>query len=328
VRARAHDLVSTSEEFLQASWANAAAGNVVPIDLEGVLGTASHWTLSEARDHALDIGLPWWGITPFAVDEELEDRVGHDHVGRRVPAEEPPRFRGNTEAAVAQLREWTTEGWRVLIATDGTGLVSRVGEVLGEAEVPARRVDEGAGLPELPEGVVVITRASLGTGFVAPDARLAVLTEADLLGASGAGASTKDMRRMPSRRRKQVDPLQLRPGDHVVHEQQGVGSFVEMIQLNVQGATREYLVIEYAPSRRGHPGDRLFVPSDQLDQVTRSTGGDAPPLNKMGGSDWQRTKSRAKRHVRQIAGELIRLYSARMATPGYAFGPDSPWQRE
>src|SRR5699024_771521 len=122
VRARAHDLVSTSEEFLQASWANAAAGNVVPIDLEGVLGTASHWTLSEARDHALDIGLPWWSITPFAVDEELEDRVGHDHVGLRVPAEEPPRFRGNTEAAVAQLREWTTEGWRVLIATDGTGL--------------------------------------------------------------------------------------------------------------------------------------------------------------------------------------------------------------
>ena len=328
VRARAHDLVSTSEEFLQASWANAAAGNVVPIDLEGVLGTASHWTLSEARDHALDIGLPWWSITPFAVDEELEDRVGHDHVGLRVPAEEPPRFRGNTEAAVAQLREWTTEGWRVLIATDGTGLVSRVGEVLGEAEVPARRVDEGADLPELPEGVVVITRASLGTGFVAPGARLAVLTEADLLGTSGAGVSTKDMRRMPSRRRKQVDPLQLRPGDHVVHEQHGVGSFVEMIQRNVQGATREYLVIEYAPSRRGHPGDRLFVPSDQLDQVTRYTGGDAPPLNKMGGSDWQRTKSRAKRHVRQIAGELIRLYSARMATPGYAFGPDSPWQRE
>src|SRR5699024_10043805 len=73
---------------------------------------------------------------------------------------------------------------------------------------------------------------------------------------------------------------------------------------------------------------RLFVPSDQLDQVTRYVGGDAPALNKLGGSDWQKTKSRAKRHVRQIAGELIRLYSARMATPGHAFGPDTPWQRE
>lgn len=348
VRARAHDLVSTSEEFLQASWANAAAGNAVPIDLEGVLGTASHWTLAQAREHALDLDLPWWTVTPFAVDEELEaiaaglearprgglaprpafeDRVDHDHVGLRVPAQEPPRFRGNTEAAVAQLAEWTAAGWRVLVATDGAGLVTRVAEVLGEAEVATRTTapDEPV---ELGDGVVTLVRASLGTGFVAEEQRLAVLTEADLLGSSGAGATTRDMRRMPSRRRKQVDPLQLRPGDHVVHEQHGVGSFVEMIQRTVQGATREYLVIEYAPSRRGHPGDRLFVPTDQLDQVTRYVGGDAPALNKMGGSDWQKTKSRAKRHVRQIAGELIRLYSARMATPGHAFGPDTPWQRE
>ena len=257
----------------------------------------------------------------------MDDRVDHDHVGLRVPAEEPPHFRGNTEAAVAQLAEWTGAGWTVLVATDGQGLVARVAEVLRGADVPTRVMDEDEELV-LAEGVVSVTRASLGTGFVAPEERFAVLTEADLLGSSGAGASTRDMRRMPSRRRKQVDPLQLRPGDHVVHEQHGVGSFVEMIQRNVQGATREYLVIEYAPSRRGHPGDRLFVPTDQLDQVTRYVGGDAPALNKMGGSDWQKTKSRAKRHVRQIAGELIRLYSARMATPGHTFGPDTPWQRE
>ncbi|WP_306512763.1 transcription-repair coupling factor [Janibacter hoylei] len=334
VRARAHDLVSTSAEFLEASWANAAAGNAVPIDLEGVLGTASHWTLSQAREHALDLGLPWWTVTPFAVDDELDaiaadldDRVDHDHVGLRVPAEEPPRFRGNTEQAVAQLAEWAGAGWRVLVATDGAGLVTRVAQVLGEAGIATRTTAAGEPV-ELSDGVVTLVRASLGTGFVAPEQRLAVLTEADLLGSSGAGATTRDMRRMPSRRRKQVDPLQLRPGDHVVHEQHGVGSFVEMIQRTVQGATREYLVIEYAPSRRGHPGDRLFVPTDQLDQVTRYVGGEAPQLNKMGGSDWQKTKSRAKRHVKQIAGELIRLYSARMATPGHAFGPDTPWQRE
>ena len=72
MRARAHDLVSTSEEFLQASWANAAAGNSVPIDLEGVLGTASHWTLAQAREHALDLGLPWWSITPFAAPRSAD----------------------------------------------------------------------------------------------------------------------------------------------------------------------------------------------------------------------------------------------------------------
>ncbi|QBF45171.1 transcription-repair coupling factor [Janibacter limosus] len=334
VRARAHDLVSTSEEFLQASWANAAAGNAVPVDLEGVLGTASHWTLAQAREHALDLDLPWWTVTPFAVDDELaaiaadmDDRVDHDNVGLRVPAQEPPHFRGNTESAVAQLAEWSGAGWRVLVATDGAGLVARVAEVLGEADVATRTTGPDDQV-ELSDGVVTLVRASLGTGFVAEEQRLAVITEADLLGSSGTGATTRDMRRMPSRRRKQVDPLQLRPGDHVVHEQHGVGSFVEMIQRTVQGATREYLVIEYAPSRRGHPGDRLFVPTDQLDQVTRYVGGDAPPLNKMGGGDWHKTKSRAQRHVKQIAAELIRLYSARMATPGHAFGPDTPWQRE
>jgi transcription-repair coupling factor (superfamily II helicase) len=96
----------------------------------------------------------------------------------------------------------------------------------------------------------------------------------------------------------------------------------------VQGATREYLVIEYAPAKRGQPGDRLYVPSDALDQVTRYVGGEAPALHRLGGADWAKAKGRARKAVREIAGELIRLYSARMAAPGYAFGPDSPWQRE
>ncbi len=78
---------------------------------------------------------------------------------------------------------------------------------------------------------------------------------------------------MPARRRNVVDPMQLTPGDAVVHEQHGVGKFVEMMQRTIGGATREYLVIEYAPSKRGHPGDRLFVPSDALDQVTRYSAG-------------------------------------------------------
>ena len=87
---------------------------------------------------------------------------------------------------------------------------------------------------------------------------------------------------MPSRRRNQVDPLQLRPGDFVVHEQHGVGRFVEMVQRTVAGATREYLVLEYAPGKRGQPGDRLYVPTDQLDQVTRYVGGEQPTLQQDG----------------------------------------------
>ena len=101
-----------------------------------------------------------------------------------------------------------------------------------------------------------------------------------------------------------------------------------MTRREVQGATREYLVVEYAPAKRGQPGDRLFVPTDQLDLVTRYVGGESPSLHRLGGADWAKTKGRARKAVKQIAAELVRLYSARMASPGHAFGPDTPWQRE
>ena len=157
------------------------------------------------------------------------------------------------------------------------------------------------------------------------DLRLELLTEQDI---SGQRSATRDMSRMPSRRRNVIDPLQLKAGDPVVHEQHGVGRYVEMAQRTVAGATREYLVIEYAPAKRGQPGDRLFVPTDQLDQVTKYVGGEAPSLHRLGGADWQKSKSRARKAVKQIAGDLVKLYSARMSAPGHAFGPDTPWQRE
>ena len=188
---------------------------------------------------------------------------------------------------------WVADGWRSLVVTEGPGLAKRIAEVLGRARRP-----EPAGrrpTPTSSRALVTVTTGAVGAGFLAPAARLAVITETDLTGsAGGTGTSTKDMRRMPSRRRNQVDPLQLRPGDFVVHEQHGVGRFVEMMQRTVAGATREYLVLEYAPAKRGHPGDRLYVPTDQLDQVTRYVGGEQPTLNKMGGSDWQQTKSRGQ----------------------------------
>ncbi len=180
-----------------------------------------------------------------------------------------------------------------------------------------------AGPPE--RGVPYVVTGLFEHGFVWPDVRTALLTESDL---AGQRSSTKDMRRLPARRRGGIDPLRLRPGDYVVHEQHGVGRYVEMTSRTIHGATREYLVIEYAPGKRGQPPDRLYVPTDQLDEVTRYVGGEAPTLHRLGGADWAKTKGRARKAVRQIAGELIRLYSARTASPGHAFGPDSPWQRE
>jgi transcription-repair coupling factor (superfamily II helicase) len=330
-RSRAHDLVATSSEFLAAAWDSASAGDAVPIDLSAVdgvvpgvdtLAEGSFWPLSRVRQRAEDRGLAWWSLTGLDRDTELEDDPGAASVVR-LGLREATEYRGDTDKALADLRELISGRWRVVVTTEGTGPAQRLVEVLTGGDVAARLVGALDGTPEA--AVVQVTTASVEHGFVVPDQRLALLTETDLVGQRSA---TRDMRRMPSRRRNVVDPLQLRPGDIVVHEQHGVGRYVEMVQRTIGGATREYLVIEYAPSKRGHPGDRLFVPSDCLDQVTKYVGGEDPQLSKMGGADWARTKGRARKAVRQIAGELIRLYSARMASSGHAFGEDTPWQRE
>ncbi|PZR54261.1 transcription-repair coupling factor [Xylanimonas oleitrophica] len=331
VRRRAHDLVATTEEFLAAAWTGAVAGGQAPIDLSA----ASFATFAEVREIAARRGLGWWTLSAFGLDPEAEaSEAAHGSAGAgpdttyTVNAREVESYRGDLQRALDDVRRLQKDGWRLVLTTEGPGPAKRMVEQLMAADTAARLV---ARLDEEPEGgVVLVTPALVGKGFVAPDLRLAVFSESDLTGRQG--TTTRDMRRLPSRRRNVVDPLQLRAGDYVVHEQHGVGRFVEMVQRTLgagaNAATREYLVLEYASSKRGQPGDRLFVPTDQLDQVTKYVGGEAPSLSKMGGADWKNTKAKARKHVKQIAGELIRLYSARMATQGHAFGPDTPWQRE
>ncbi len=324
VRTRAADLVQTSREFLEASWSAAAVGGKAPVDL----GAAAYWDLPDVRAHALGIGVPWWSLTPFGVDESLDDADGHagdgdSAVGGRLGAADVEAYRGDIAAALADVKGWLAEGWRVVLATEGHGPAERTAERLRDEGVATRLVTS---LSEAPEpGIATVVTATVEHGIISPSLRLVLLTETDLVGQR---SSTKDMRRMPSRRRNAVDLLSLATGDYVVHEQHGVGRYVEMVQRTVSGATREYLVVEYAPSKRGQPGDRLFIPTDQLDQVTKYVGGESPALHRLGGADWAKTKGRAKKAIRQIAAELIRLYSARMASPGFAFGPDTPWQRE
>jgi transcription-repair coupling factor (superfamily II helicase) len=312
VRTRAHDLVRTSLEFLEASWAAAAGGGTAPVDL----GAASLRELDDVAAEAGELGVPWWGITALTADTELG-------AGTVASGFEPaPTYRGDIEAAIGDLRNWARDGWHVVLVFDGHGSAQRAVERFTDAEVPARFVSEVGD----EAGIVQVLTGRLGGGLVSSDLKLAVLTEADLTGQRG--SLTKDTSRMPSRRRNAIDPIQLKAGDYVVHEQHGVGRYVEMVRRTVNGGDREYLIIEYAPAKKGQPGDRLFVPTDALDQVTKYVGGEAPSLHRLGGADWAKTKGRARKAVKQIAAELIRLYSARMATKGHAFAPDTPWQRE
>ncbi len=338
-RARAHDLVATSEEFLAASWAAAAGGGQAPVDL----GAASYRSLADVRHHTLERGLAWWSVSPFGIaDDDPTERVPlRDELGeivsagvdveagavpaRVLPARPAPEYRGDLEQAITDITGWLGEGYRVVVMHPGHGPAERLVEVLGEHDVAARLVDPDTADVHLDDRVVTVTCGELRHGFADDRTRVVLLTGDDLTGQS---SSTRDMRRMPARRKRQIDPLELTAGDYVVHEQHGVGRFVEMKQREVAGATREYLVLEYGASKRGGPPDRLYVPADALDQVTRYVGGEQPALDRLGGADWSKRKNRARKAVREIAAELIKLYAARQATQGYAFGPDTPWQRE
>ncbi|MFD5828223.1 transcription-repair coupling factor [Lentzea sp. NPDC060358] len=312
IRARAADLVRTGQEFLEASWMAAAGGGKAPIDL----GRSAYQGIGEISEHAKANDRPWWTLSQLTTDAP---DVVHLDV---KPVE---AYSGDVERAFADLKAHTATGGAAVLVVPGAGTAQRAYERLREAEVSAVCLDS---LDEAPRtSTVTVVRGCLEDGFSLPDLALVVLTETDLTGGRG-GTSTRDMRKMPSKRRNAVDPLALKAGDFVVHEQHGIGKYVEMVQRTVAGATREYLVLEYASSKRGQPGDRLFVPTDQLDEVSRYVGGELPTLNKLGGSDWKNTKSKARKAVKQIAAELVQLYAARQSAPGHAFASDTPWQRE
>jgi transcription-repair coupling factor (superfamily II helicase) len=338
IRTRAHDLVRTSAEFLEASWAAAAVGGKVPIDL----GAAAFKTLAEVRAEARRRAQAWWSLSPFGLAEAPAGRAEDDEPwadpqpdllppvaddageALALAAQPVPLYHGETPRVVDDLKRWAGDDWSVALIFEAHGPAQRAVEVLRDAGLGAtlaERIDERPA-----PGQIVVACGALNHGFLDEASRLAVITGNDITG--GRGSSTKDMRRMPSRRRNTIDPLELTLGDYVVHEQHGIGRYLELVQRTVNGAEREYLVIEYAPSKRGQPSDRLFVPTDQLDQLSRYVGGEHPTVHRLGGSEWQKAKARARRAVREIAAQLVQLYAARRASKGFAFGPDTPWQRE
>ncbi|WP_378147147.1 transcription-repair coupling factor [Cnuibacter sp. UC19_7] len=330
VATRSISLAETNREFLSAAWLAATAGAQAPIDL----AAGEFLSLNQLRD-AAGVDRAWWTVSEFqqGPDEVLpEHRELEEHLTVRLDGETVPSFHGNVDGAIDHVAQRTKEGWTVVVAAVGQGLVERAVDVLAEQGVAAVAVDD---VPDEPEaGSVYVVRAAVERGFELPADRLALLSETEFYGRT-VGYEARQVKKLASRRKNVVDPMQLKTGDFVVHETHGIGKFLELTQRQVSSGgrhavktTREYLVLEYAPSKRGYPGDKLYVPTDQLDQLSRYVGGEAPSLSKMGGSDWSAAKGKARKAVRDIAVELVKLYSARMASKGHAFGPDTPWQRE
>ena len=313
VRTRAADLIKTGREFLEASWSTAAVGGDVPIDIEA-LGASGFVDLADARAGARDGGHPWWTLSQLSDESALELNIR--------PAPSARGQQSNVDEIFAMLRAHVATGGYAAVVTPGTGTAHRVVEQLGESDTPATMLEPG-GVPK--EGVVGVLKGPLHDGVVIAGANLVVITETDL---TGNRATATEGTRLAAKRRNVVDPLALTAGDLVVHDQHGIGRFVEMTERVVGGARREYLVLEYGSSKRGGGSDRLYVPMDSLDQLSRYVGGESPTLSRLGGSDWANTKTKARRAVREIAAELVSLYAKRQASAGHAFAPDTPWQAE
>ena len=318
IKSRAIDLLETNNEFLQAAWSTAAWSDSkkieAPIELSNNLKIGGFYELDYIKQQAEKKKLILRTLNLYSSDPEDKELNFLDEI---------ESYANKYEKAIFDINSWKKQGYIVIFTAAATGILQRFSEVLNSSEIANKHIAEFD--QAITNQYIWLIKSDIHHGFISSKHKFALVTDKDL---SGQKSSDKDLARMPSKRGKAIDPLQLNSGDYVVHEQHGVGRYLELITRTTNGASREYLVIEYAPSKRGHPPDRIFVPTDTLEQVTKYVGGESPTLHKIGGSDWQSSKRKARKAVKQIAAELIRLYAARMSAPGFAFSLDTTWQKE
>ncbi len=221
---------------------------------------------------------------------------------------------GDGEGLTNRLRELLADRYRVVVAADGDGSAQRLAGLLRERGLEFRFAKEGTDL-SAPGGYVVT--APLHRGCSIPEAKLAIVAEGDLTGRRRAHRQAR-----PRKRQSAGFFEDLKPGNYVVHHQHGVGQYEGMVKRTIGGVERDYLLLSY----KG--GDKLYVPSDQIDSLRQYVGGEAPSLHRLGGADFAKAKSRVRSAVREIAQELVVLYQKRVHAHGYAFGQDTPWQAD
>ncbi len=238
-----------------------------------------------------------------------------------INARQLSSYGGSLETAVTDLEQYRENGSAVLLLCGGETRARNLHSLLAERSIPAALDIRGTAMPV--PGEIRITVGALSAGCEWPALKLAVLTEGQLTAPSRKRARLKK----DSNRQKIQSYTDLKPGDLVVHAHHGVGRFAGIQRMPVDGVEKDYIKIDYAG------GDCLYVPATALDLVSKYIGGgedgeSRQKLNKLGGTDWAKQKSRAKKAVRDLAKGLTKLYAERQRCPGFAFSPDSPWQRE
>ena len=227
-------------------------------------------------------------------------------------------YGGRTKDMCDDVSRWLAGGWRVVILSGGSARGERMRQSFEDEGIDARFDELGAKAP-LP-GECIIYPLMLSGGFQYPEIRLAVLVEGDVYGAKGKAQRTKEKKAS-----KIASFTDLNVGDYVVHETHGIGIYQGTKRLTSEGASRDYLVVQYLGS------DKLYVPADHLDRIQKYIGGGegaAPKLSRLGGKDWDKQKSKVRESLKALAFDLVQLYAERQKNKGHAFGKDTLWQQE
>jgi transcription-repair coupling factor (superfamily II helicase) len=231
-----------------------------------------------------------------------------------LSAKPVPRFHGQWDLFCEEVTLWRRQNYRVAILTSSRQRSTGIADVLAQKEIPAHYT---LSEPELLPRSVTLLHGTLETGFVVPEIKLVVLAEQDIL------PQKKKRRRIKGKEGIRIaDYQELQVGDHVVHEQHGIGQYLGLRTLDVGGTQKDYLFIQYAGN------DKLYIPIEQIDAVRKYLGveGKKPKMHTLGGGEWSRVKARVQASVQELARELLALYAARETEPGHPFSPDHPWQ--
>ena len=237
-----------------------------------------------------------------------------------INARQLSSYGGSLETAVTDLEHYRNTGSAVLVLCGGEVRAKNLLRLLEERDIPAALDLKGTAMPQ--PGELRITIGALSAGCEWPSLKLAVLTEGQLT----APTQKKLKLKKDSNRQKLQSFTDLSPGDLVVHVHHGIGRFVGIQRMPVDGVEKDYIKIDYAG------GDCLYVPVTQLDLVSKYIGGgeeqERTRLNKLGGTEWAKQKTKARKAAKDLAAGLTKLYAERQRRPGFAFSPDSPWQTE
>lgn len=227
-------------------------------------------------------------------------------------------YQGHLELLIEDIKHWKEKDHRIIVLAGTRGRGQRLAQELADKAVESVYSEEYGEIP--PRGQVFITRGSLNKGFEYPGIGLVVVSDKEVFGQG------RKVRRAAGKKEgnkiKAFTDLSL--GDYVVHQTHGIGQYVGIQQLVVDSVKRDYLKIRYQDD------GFIYIPTNQLDLIQKYIGteGKTPKLSKLGGTDWVKAKSRVKESLRELAGELVKLYAQRRTQKGFAFSDDTVWQKE